>query len=909
MRIKNLRTFSGKFLVLTIFINSCLGFLITPANVTAQTKPIIITADQPNLWTLEQAHYLLAQMHRRNLDLKAKGVGALDANEINGVRFDVLKQLIEIGAAYDQAAGFNNNLIAGDKTFNSERRHQLVSRRDRLQDESLDLTRALARLNRQLARAGSEEEKERIDAEIDEKTAVQAAIDKQITHTDNELKNLPAASGDLKSVQAGGAFDPTKFSGGALDGAFKKATEDALKEFSSSPQLNASLRLENYLQMQYEIISKQLTLLRDEVGPGERLVFLELPQSISTSFDKADQKWAQSWWRIVGYTRNVPSSKEALASTSETEDNQKPITTSERLDTILGKNNNRQEVKTRDSGSTEEFINLSDVINPLRGLENLNIEDRRVRTVELIPRQSSVNINDVKLRTTAGAVNIVASFLFGFGAKLNAQRQREQFSQFVQQELYSSAFGKGSPEFGWTFTPMPGTNRLISGVRTTYAVVVVPQEATSLVLQTTGCYFPRSAHQPNSFRDAVTNEKRWRNEDIQSRQCNSEKGFIVPIAGGSGDEDNNNFYVRRLDYLPVEKGKRVVVSIRGDNFSSQMGVLINGAALRPALGLAQPFIRDDSRTGEETSAELAGEKIRGMFERIDSNQIVLSFEMPADFEGTPIITLVAPGKALDLNRLFNLEINKKNPASLMSGFCNGTIPVLEAPWMFGKRPQTTSLKVEKVELFKPAQDSTKLIALITGAGFKREKTPPRPCLQPANNRTPEMITTIEKIFINGKLFEINEKNKEFEILSSGLIKAEFEAPVDETIKITLMSGDDKLDAPTAKKPGNKPDNEKDPPSANLAYLRIDEVEFKSYEDNVLVVELIGTGFNQKLKPSVNGAELNLNLGELVVISPRRAVLKLIKPEPATTLQLVDEKTNTFARTIIPRSIASAEDDY
>src|SRR6185503_11051585 len=59
---------------------------------------------------------------------------------------------------------------------------------------------------------------------------------------------------------------------------------------------------DNHIQLQYEIISKQLTLLRDEVGPGERLVFLELPQSINATQDKAENKLAQVWWRIAGYT-------------------------------------------------------------------------------------------------------------------------------------------------------------------------------------------------------------------------------------------------------------------------------------------------------------------------------------------------------------------------------------------------------------------------------------------------------------------------------------------------------------------------------------------------------------------------------------------------------------------------------
>ncbi|HEX8565199.1 MAG TPA: hypothetical protein VF648_05980 [Pyrinomonadaceae bacterium] len=872
MKIKNLQVLTGKFLVLALFINSCLGFIAAPLNVAAQTKPIIITADQPNLWTLEQAHYLLAQMHRRNLDLKAKGLSALDPNDINGVRFDVLKQLFEIGATFDQAAGFNNNLLAKDKTFNSERRRELVSRRDALQEQSLDLSKEIARLNRALANAGSEPEKTGINAEITERTAVQAAVDKQIKLTDEELKTLNSASGDFKSVQPGGSFDATKFQNGMLDGAFKKATDDALKEFSSSPQLNAQIRLENYLQMQYEIISKQLTLLRDEVGPGERLVFLELPQSISASFDKADQKWAQSWWRIAGYTKNVitkTSATPAVTPTPKPDSNQRPITTSESLDAILKNkpyylktDEEWEEEKTNQVSAAEEgiqvtadFVDLDDNSNMLPKLKakNIKIDDRRVRTVELIPRQSSINVNDIKLRNKAGVLNVVASFLFGFGAKLNLQRQREQFSQFVQQELYSSAFGKGSREFGWTFTPMPGTNRLMSGVRTTYAVVVVPREATAIVLETTGCYFPRSAHQPSDFNEAIdTKTNRWQNSDIQSRRCNAQKGFVVPIPGG-GEQGSNDFYVSGLTYKPVKKNEQIVVSIYGNNFSAQTGILINGVPLKPALGLAQPFIVDDSLTRNDVDEELASETVQGRYERVDANQLIATFRIK-DFEKIPVITIIAPGKAIDLNRLNNLRINQNRSASLDPA-------VIE--WMFGERPPPPpAIRIEGVAVFR--RNAGTLIALVSGAGFARTQS----------------------ILINGDdTFSVNQQ-------TPSLWRVEFPAPLhDKTIEVSLVVGDRTIKAEPVPNPAyvSRVDSRL---TSNTPYLGITEVKFVSYEDDVLVVEITGYGFNKELVSS---------MGELAVTSPTKAFLKIVDPEPAVTLRLTDEKTKSFTETVITRA--------
>src|SRR5205085_4364979 len=90
-------------------------------------------------------------------------------------------------------------------------------------------------------------------------------------------------------------------------------TTQLIDHFNQAPKLNASLRLDNFLQMQYEIIAKQLTLLRDEVGPGERVIFLELPQTVNAAYDKADNKWAQSWWKVAGYIilkKKIPNTRQ-----------------------------------------------------------------------------------------------------------------------------------------------------------------------------------------------------------------------------------------------------------------------------------------------------------------------------------------------------------------------------------------------------------------------------------------------------------------------------------------------------------------------------------------------------------------------------------------------------------------------
>src|SRR5438093_10617964 len=112
---------------------------------------------------------------------------------------------------------------------------------------------------------------------------------------------------------------------------------------------------------------------------------------------------------------------------------------------------------------------------------------------------------------------------------------------------------------------MPGTDRVMSGTRTTYAVMIVPVEAEALIVQSHGCYFPRSEYQPINF--ANTSEARWTTSE--SYRCAEQKAFVVPIPGG-GDPETYDFWVDGLEYVPADKSDRVVLSIYGRNFPAQI---------------------------------------------------------------------------------------------------------------------------------------------------------------------------------------------------------------------------------------------------------------------------------------------------------------------------------------------------
>lgn len=1067
-----LRTLIGR-LLLTILVLNCFSDF-SPALLTARAqrkKVIVVNAEQPNLWTLEQAHYLLAQMHRRNLDLKAKSLEDLDPNEIAGLRFDVMRMLVEFGATFNQADLAANRLLSANQTFNAERRQELMRERDGLRREGLQLTADIEGLQTQKAGTDDKDEQARFDARIAAKNARLTRVDKESQQIDSELGTLTASSGQLRATEGGATFDPGKLPKSVFDDAFKAAAAKQIEKFNSEPRLNASLRLDNFLQMQYEIISKQLALLRDELGPGERLAFLELPQTVNAAHHESKRKWAQSWWKISGYTRRKPVA--VITPTpmppQPTREYQ-PITTAQDVNSIAhgegirlplsglpapcpyaepntfhyegdgnasvmvfadkstlppgeesspaGINVSMPGTATRvtkvtvtlkglrhpkpddvdlllvgpqgqnavimsdvggdtlaegltitlddnaaaylpdagplrngtyrptdapgtpdqfpkdaptplggsalsvfngtnpdgtwslyavdDDGEVEgslsggwslsittgcrqpkqieyqdEFVNLDDMSTTLPGaapvvpstrsavelyLRNNHAEmsHRMVRTVELIPRQGSLNVNDMNLKVTSGAFNFVLSTLFGFGSRLNVQRQREQFSQFVQQELYSAAFGKGSREFGWTFTPMPGTDRLMSGVRTTYAVVVVPDDASSLVLESNGCYFPRSFYPPNDFRD--TKSLRWNESDRTSRNCGgTTKAFVVPIPSARV-EGGNQFWVERIKFQPVGKGARAVVAITGKNFSPQTGVMIDGIPLLQSIGLAQPLIRDDSSAGRAAAEELKGEGISGRIERVDTHKIIFSVKMPADYVGTPTITLIAPGRGTDINDLPNVDVNEVQNTSL------GDYPKK----MFGDAPAPAAFRIDKVRIFR-SRTPGYLTATITGAGFR------------AGNEAAGASSTVAQVFVNG-----TPPNSVW-FASAGLMTAEFQLVSDESIKISLVS--------------NNPNRKKiktieSEAVNNPAFLSVADVETVSYEPateddphSTLVVRITGTGFTNSLTASFGGRTL-----DVAVKSATEALLAIPDPNAASVVTLRDTVTGQEVKIVATRKV-------
>ena len=1039
---------------LSSFLSLVLLFGSLASTATAQKKerkPVVISFGQPNIWSLEQAHYLLARMHAQNLDLKAKDVAQneLDPNAVNATRINILKSLLEINAQFDEASRFQNEQIVRNQRFNQDRRFELTTKRDNLRDTSLQLSRDISNLQFERAKMEKEkaakEELDLKDAEIKQKQADKAAVDQEIAFYNDELKTLGAApSGTPQAPSLSGTpFDKTKLPASVLDEVVKDDVKKLL-DAAHDPRLDASTVLDNHIQMQYEIIAKQLTLLRDEVGPGERLVFLELPQSVYTTPGSGDEKMAQSWWHVNGYTKTDPlvryllelyeievrwqqiqrvpaflrialdknlpipnclknsdAAKNVSKVTSKERDEQnyKELSamfaefqkehetarkkalnslfkegdstfarveqrgardTSELVEAIRKKisvktetipfaedGSNTQKNKetqnrrvvdlnsstvagqkevvsaasARDKKQNDDIKTLKskllmllgdnppEICEPFEynfasGIEYVrsddqaglsvasavrDIERRTVRTVDIIPRQSSLNINDIQETVKATGILAAFKFLFGFAGQVNYQRQREQYEQFLHQELYASGFGKGNRDFGWTFGALPGTRRVAPGVRTTYAALVVPDDAESIVLSARGCYFPRKGYQPLDYDDGA--DKDWDDPGKFGRyNCGDAQTYIIPIPGGG---DSNSFWVTNVDYQQVTKtdkneGQRAVVSIRGNNFSSQIGVLVDGVSLRPSVGLAQPLLVSDDHCKGVTNA------VCGYFERIDPEQIVISFARPGT--GMPTITLVGPGKSVDLNPLM-LTINGTRGLSLGNA---KTPPIFKEP----DKPTVSDddkkkLGITSFSVFLVNPSKRQAYAVLNGANFTSET----------------------RVFVNGK--ELGEKpNNETvenaqppatgrkrggkrppppnpppptdykQFVSPKIFRLVFDLPPGDGLTVTMMKGDEVKSA-TAENP--------------LA-LKITKISTVSYDAGdskskaVLVIKIEGAGFGPSLLLGVDGASKE---SRLLDVSSDEAIVKLVAPESSVTLTLTNPESGESTRTVVtPQPSAS-----
>ena len=200
---KNLRTH--------FLLTFCLILHVLPLPVQAQGQPIVFSFGRPSIWSLEQAHYLLARMHAENLGLVSKWPDddVLDPNATNASRINLLKSMLELGVTYDQTAGLQNQ--ATQRNFN--RLQVLDGRLDARREELKTIEKELAALKVEEAEAKKNNPNDlnlplkRVA--VENKDAEKNRVNAEITSLEAERKELPKSSATPTKAEAGAA-DPTQ---------------------------------------------------------------------------------------------------------------------------------------------------------------------------------------------------------------------------------------------------------------------------------------------------------------------------------------------------------------------------------------------------------------------------------------------------------------------------------------------------------------------------------------------------------------------------------------------------------------------------------------------------------------------------------------------------------------------------
>jgi hypothetical protein len=700
---------------------------------------------KPSVWSLAQAHYLLASMHKKNSKIGLDDIKAadIDPNAANATRLQILRTVLGIQAEFNQKVGAENQSKLREEQFKVKRRAdaqvELAAKEEELRAERTELNGLKRRLAvmQETDRQREEEREAQSQAESTRDETDKITIKKFIPLTDEDQKrktdiaklqqkvaaqqaNVDGLNGEVTALntQANGDVTPLALTDTSLTPntialptasttSMQKLIDNALSK-SGKPSLAASIALDNYIGMQYEIIAKQLTLLRDEVGPDQRVIFLELPSSIYTVPCKSEDYVVQVHWKVNDYFKDSGIKDQDI-------DELKPIPRTAFDDMVeefkayvqkltLSRQTSSLQTPSSKQARSNDNESLDTLVKPastrddrtqLRGVWKRFDDSNQTRAIDIIPRQSALNINDFHATVSQKNFLGVLKLLSGFGIKVDYQRQRELYEEFLQQEVFASGFGKGRQDFGWTFGPLPGTNRIAPGQRATYAVLAIPRDASALNLVGNAIAYKRTKTPMTEFPDFPDQAK------VGTGQLIAHGNFVVSVP----NERTEGFDVRSIAYTPVHCGAPLTAVIGGEYFSPQINVFVENTPLTRVLNFGSGE-KKELTTLENTS------KIKGFFELVNSKQLVLTFDMgDPDFVGTPNITLVTPEKTSSIN-FYPLVVNYHQGFLGYRRVSLRNICVTEP--MFMKPFGLTAVEI--------TSDGSYFKARLTGTGLRRKAT-------------------------------------------------------------------------------------------------------------------------------------------------------------------------------------------
>ena len=697
----------------------------------APNPKIRVTLGEPNAWSLEQAHYLLEQRTARNQTLRPKEPlpEDLDPNAISGNRFQALRQTFSAGVSFDQSLGPQNaaaekRLSLDVSSYESNRTalaNSLVK-----QKELSDKIASLGKSKRTAAEAGaSDSVLKAYDTEIGGQQTLLDAEKRDADRINASMANVPTA---IKTPDAP-KTDFSQFPASAIGGLLGD------KAAFNDPKTQASTALDNYLNFQMELLMKQVTLLRDATPPSRRIVFLELPQSFQVAGDsfwqRVRDRVVKVQWRIVSYTRPVPND-DAIGPASVEKLLDKPylrrdlIHCMERLynksvsECALPAGTGSAEEQGKDAKQNQfryqttqasayigrekkkdvkyDFALVEQVTEPKRttisgkGTAPMDPYARRAgeaelavagttRVIDMVPRIGALNVNDKNYVSNGLALTGAFRWITGWGASAAYQRQKETYEQFIHQDIFAAAYGKGDPDFGWVFGPNPGSRVLAPGIRTTYATLEVPTSALGLTLEGRTCTYERADVQPAPW-----------DED---EDCGSTQVFHVMLPTRA----QSDFWVDGVKFRTAAPGARQIVTLLGGYFSTLTGVAVDGVPMRRSVAISNPELTPLPRAD---SAKYPNSIVSGEFEIIAGRQMLIAFTAGPDYVGTPQITVTSPIHSFHLNS----QKLKLDGDSLDERALKGEV-------MFAPPPKVTDYSIS-------GNSATGYILHLSGQGFRTD---------------------------------------------------------------------------------------------------------------------------------------------------------------------------------------------
>jgi len=699
---------------------------------TAKIEDVSVTIGKPRHWTLDDAHYLLADMHKRARGLTIKPPGAINSDAVQGARTRSLQSRIELSGSYSELVGLENeikqeNLENAVEDLNTARADEQRYKQQLEQQSStlLGLKREKAQLQAQSNglkaeidfndtliqqlknSAGSQTQIADLSKKNMEIAQEKRAVDVKLNQVTAEIALVEAEVSILET-----SLDAARKDQSNLTSQMQAVTAPALPELQTrlnaaaaqqqvqgeTPNFPPSVIIDNYIDAETVALAKKLTLLRSEIGDDKTVVFLELPQSIQTADRKSDNRHVQVIWKIEQYCTGdqdwfVKEAAEALLKEKSglaaarslldknglaaSELNTKQNTLAQILNRSLNRSQQPETKPTENSADPdvyddeqsrtkelERFVRQEIAASPGIDRDILCVSGRKSLIAEggpwngdasawdLIPKSDAYNISDLDLEARQSAIGAVFSFLTGIGLQASFRRTEEQFERFKTQDVFASAFGQGAAEFGWVFNPKPGTDRISSGPKSTYATLTVPRQTSLIRLSAVACVL-RNTEVP--FADFEAADPAG-NQKARSR-CTSRTTFDIPV------DNYQSFWIDKLNYTPVDRGDVISLLVQGSGFSPfQMSVLVDGTPLSQfASDQISYSVDENSNLIPNTQAVTrvippSSTTASGYYQVMNSGFMSMHFRMPASSKGTPDILIVSPSKTVRLNNL-SLTVN------------------------------------------------------------------------------------------------------------------------------------------------------------------------------------------------------------------------------------------------------------